>query len=345
MKFFILKETKTDIRKVLKPSILCKLKKKIENIEFVIQNDSFSEVSDDEYTKLGMQVSNQFAEVSVFIGLNEIESQNLIPNKSYFFLNEDLNHPEIKHFSDLQKFYGLVSTYTSFQAFGAKYELFKLPKIDSFSDKIALFYYLKRIVLPPIKIVVFGNSDFNAGSIEVMKTLKIKEVSIENFLTKNYSQAVFTICNDFQNETPINTSNCLKFSKVSDIFIFGNFDKKEKQTIFSKEILHDNNCKLKVIVDATNSKKTLECSLQNSSIENPFYGYLAIENKVVDVFHPAAIAVSTIKNWHWQLPNLVSEEIVLAFLEQIISAFLKEDKEGNSQKSSVTLNKKTSCGF
>jgi hypothetical protein len=77
------------------------------------------------------------------------------------------------------------------RGFGLKFGLFKLAKAETLSGKEELINHLKRLVLPPLKFVITGSGKVGGGIKEILDAMKIKEVSIENYLT-NYAQAVYT---------------------------------------------------------------------------------------------------------------------------------------------------------
>jgi hypothetical protein len=82
------------------------------------------------------------------------------------------------------RYAGIVGAYNSIRAFGIKFELFKLPKAETLSGKEALITHLKRLVLPPLKFVITGTGKVGNGAKEILDAIKIKEVSVENYLTK-----------------------------------------------------------------------------------------------------------------------------------------------------------------
>ena len=58
----------------------------------------------------------------------------------------------------------------------------------------------------------------------------------------------------------------------------------------------------------------------------------AIENKEVDVFHPAAIVVMAVDNLPCELPKDASEGFGEMFMEHVIPAFFDQDANGILKK-------------
>ena len=112
---------------------------------------------------------------------------------------------------------------------------------------------LKRQVLPPIKIVLTGHGKVAMGAKEILDGMKIKEVSIENYLSKNYSEPVYTQIDvidyykrkggqagekdNFYSHPTEYTSNFERFTKVTDIFMAGHFYGNDGPEILSNSML------------------------------------------------------------------------------------------------------------
>jgi alanine dehydrogenase len=381
MKFGIIRERKSipDRRVVFTPDELARLKQQHQKTSVKVESSDIRAFSDEEYRNMGIEVVNDISDCDVFFGVKEIPIENLIPNKSYFFFSHTLKkQPHNKKllqaileknidFYDHEtivdvhnhrligfgKYAGIVGTYNSFRAFGIKFELFKLPKAGLLSGKEDMIAHLKRLVLPPIKIVNTGTGKVGTGVKEILDAIKIKEVSIENYLTKNYTQPVYTQIDvldynirkdgqvldftDFFHNPTAYVSNFERFTKVSDIYISGHFHGNNAPDILTREMLKDKDCKLKVVGDIScDVNSSIACTLRSSTIADPLYGYLPSENKEVDVFHPAAIVVMAVDNLPCELPKDASEGFGEMFMEHVIPAFFNGDKDGILERAKMT---------
>lgn len=381
MKFGIIKERKNppDRRVVFSPDELARLKQLHRDVTVKVESSDIRVFTDLQYATMGIEVTNDISDCDVFFGVKEIPVEYLIPNKSYFFFSHSLkkqphnrkllqaileknidlyDHEAIvdahnRRLIGFGKYAGIVGTYNSIRAFGIKFELFKLPKAETLSGKEALITHLKRLILPPLKIVVTGTGKVGNGVKEVLDAMKIKEVSIENYLAKNYTQPVYTQIdaldynrrldgkdldfNDFFQNPQEYTSNFERFTKVSDIYITAHFNANEAPIILTRKMLHANDCKLKVVADIScDINGSIACSLRTSTIANPLYGYLPSENKEVDVFHPAAIVVMAVDNLPCELPKDASEGFGEMFMEHVIPAFFNGDKDGILERAKMT---------
>jgi alanine dehydrogenase len=390
MKFGIIKERKNppDKRVVFAPSDLLQIKRDYPSVEIKVESSDVRVFSDEEYTNLGIEVANDIADCDVFFGVKEVPVDALIPNKKYFFFSHtikkqphnkkllqaileknielydhetivDENHTRLIGFG---RYAGIVGVYNGFRAFGMKFELFNLPKAETLASQKALIEKLKRQVLPPIKMVLTGHGKAGKGAREMLLAMKIKEVSIENYLTKIYSEPVFTHLdaidynirkdgqvlsqNDFYKNPTEYISNFERFTQVSDIYFAAHFHANAAPTILSREMLQSNKCKIKIVADIScDVDGPIACTIRSSTIAEPFYGYLPSENKEVSYTHPGAIVVMAVDNLPCELPKDSSEGFGKMFIVHVIPAFFNHDKEGILQRAKMTENGKLTERF
>jgi alanine dehydrogenase len=381
MKFGILKERKNppDRRVVFTPNQLVTLKQLYKEIEFQVETSDSRIFTDAEYQDIGIEVSENISDCDVFFGVKEIPIEALIPNKSYFIFshtlkkqphNRKLLQAILEKNIDLYdyeaivnennhrligfgKYAGYVGVYNGIRAFGLKFELFKLPKVETLSDKEALITHLKRLVLPPLKFVVTGTGRVGQGVKEILDAIKVKQVTPENYLTKKYAQAVYTQIdvldynkridgkiidnNDFYKNPTAYISDFEKFTRVSDIYITGHFHANIAPVILTREMLLSKDCKIKVVADIScDVNSAIACTLRSSTINEPIYGYWPLENKEVDVFHPAAIVVMAVDNLPCELPKDASQGFGEQLLEHVIPSFFDDDKNGVLARAKMT---------
>lgn len=381
MKFGIIKERKNppDKRVVFAPDELTKLKQLYPEASVTVESSDIRIFSDLQYKSMGITVADDVSDCDVLFGVKEVPVDALIPNKSYFFfshtikkqpynkkllqaiLEKNINlydHETIvdehnRRLIGFGKYAGMVGVYNGIRAFGIKFELFKLPKAETLSGKEAMIMHLKRITLPPLKFVLTGTGKVGSGALEILKAIKIKEVTIDNYLTKNYTQSVYVQLDaleynkridgqkldftDFAEHPEAYTSDFEKFTKVSDIFIAGHFYGNNAPIILTQEMLNAKDCNIRVIADVScDVNGPIASTLRSSTIAEPLYGYLPSENKEVDVFHPAAIVVMAVDNLPCEIPKDASEGFGEQFLEHVIPAFFNGDKNGILERAKIT---------
>jgi hypothetical protein len=349
LKFGILKELTTisDRCVAFSPTLLKQLVSLYPQAKFIVESSATRVFTDDEYKTNGIEVRTTISDCDVFIGICPIPADQLIPNTTYLFaldlvenqLEKDkyqqlalekkctmYDYSSVIDTNSFQRTRGIVGAYNAFRAFGIKFELFKLPCVTTFLEQSSLITYLKRPVLPPLKITVVGTDKIASGVKVIMKAMKIKEVSKSDFLSKNYTQAVFTLIDN------LDSNDLEPLTKVSDIII-ADASINGKSVVLSQEILKANDSKLRVVADLNpDSYSSIACTLRQSTAEEPFYGYLPNENKEVEVFHSAAIVVVAVPSSGTEFPKEVSEDFGNQLMEQLMPAFFDQDTNGLLKK-------------
>lgn len=390
MKFGIIKERKNppDRRVVFAPNELAQLKQLYPEAKVAVESSDIRIFSDLQYKSLGIEVVDDLSDCAVLFGVKEVPVDNLLPNKEYFFFSHTIkkqpynrkllqaileknivlyDHETIvdaqnRRLIGFGKYAGMVGVYNGIRAFGIKFELFKLPKAETLAGKDALIAHLKRITLPPLKFVLTGTGKVGSGAKEILDAIKVKEITVENYLTKKYAQPVYVQLDvlqynkrkdgeildfkDFISHPGDYESDFEKFTKVSDIYFAGHFYDNEAPRILTREMLQSKDCQIKVVADIScDVNGPIACTLRSSTIAEPLYGYYPLEDKEVDVFHPAAIVVMAVDNLPCEIPKDASEGFGQQFLEHVIPAFFNGDKDGILARAKMTENGKLTPRF
>lgn len=381
MKFGIIREGKVppDKRAVFSPKMLREFADKYPQAEIVVQPSEIRIFKDEEYKAMGFELTEDMGSCDVLIGVKEVPLDMLIPEKKYFFFSHTIkkqphnrkllqaiidmdielfDHETIvdsdnKRLIGFGRYAGNVGAYNGFRAFGEKFDLFNLPKAETLSDKDALVSRLKRLVLPPVKIVLTGKGKVGMGAKEILDEVKIKQVSIEDFLTKSYDVPVYAQIDvldynkrkdgqrrdnmDFYNNPLEYVSDFERFTKVADIFMAGHFYGNNAPEILTQEMLKSKDNKVKVVADIScDVEGPVACTVRSSTIAEPFYGYHPSEGKEIDMHHPSAIVVMAVDNLPCELPKDATEGFGEMFLKHVIPAFYNNDKDGILQRARIT---------
>jgi len=391
MKFGIIKERKNppDRRVVFTPEELVRLKKEHPEATIKVESSDIRVFSDEQYSNLGIEVTTNMSDCDVLFGVKEIPVDALIPDKKYFFFSHTIkkqvhnrkllqaileknielyDHETIvdatnKRLIGFGRYAGIVGAYNGFRGFGIKYDLFTIPKAETLQSKEDLIIRLKRQILPNIKIVLTGHGKVGMGAKEILDGMKIKQVSVADFLAKNYSEPVYTQIdvldynkrsdgkividnNDFYKNPQAYTSDFERFSKVADIFMAGHFHGNDAPDILTREMLMAADCKIKVVADIScDVEGPIACTLKASTIADPFYGYLPFDDKEVSFTHPGSVMVMSVDNLPCELPKDASEGFGEMFMEHVIPAFFNDDKDGILNCAKMTENGKMTERF
>ncbi|WP_130734474.1 NAD(P)-dependent oxidoreductase [Flavobacterium sp. J27] len=381
MKFGIIKERKNppDRRVVFSPDELVNFKNQFPEAIIKIESSDIRIFPDNLYQEKDFEVTEDVSDCDVLFGVKEVPINSLIPNKDYFFFSHTIkkqpyNRKLLKAILDKNitlydhetivdeknarligfgRYAGIVGAYNGIRAFGIKFDLFNLAKAETLPDQKALIQRLRKHPLPYIKIVLTGSGKVAHGAKEMLDAMKIKQVSVENYLTKKYTEPVYTMIDvldynkrkdgqtldkyDFYNNPTEYESDFEKFADVSDMFIAGHFHGNNAPVILSKEMLQSHKCSIKVVADIScDIDGPVACTLRPSTIADPVYGYLAKEHKEVPLSHPAAIWVMAVDNLPCELPKDASEGFGEMFLKHVIPSFYNNDANGVLARAKVT---------
>lgn len=390
MKFGLLKERKTppDRRVVFTPEELLRLQSTFPEVALCVESSDIRVFADEQYQSLGFSVVEDITDCDVLFGVKEVPVEALIPNKKYFFFSHTIkkqpynrkllqavlennielyDHETIvdanqQRLIGFGRYAGIVGAYNGIRAFGIKYDLFTLAKAETLNSQEELITRLKRQILPNIKIVLTGHGKVGMGAKEMLDGMKIKQVAVEDFLTKNYSEPVYTQIDvmdynkradgtpsskaDFYANPSAYTSDFGRFSKVTDLFMAGHFHGNGAPDILTREMLQAPDNKIQVVADIScDVDGPIACTLKASTIAEPFFGYLPSEHKEVTYTHPASIMVMSVDNLPCELPKDASEGFGKMFMQHVIPAFFNGDKDGILQRAKVTENGKLTPKF
>lgn len=390
MKFGIIKERKSppDRRVVFSPEELVQLQNTFPTAELKVERSDIRVFPDEAYKEKGFEVSDDLSDCDVLLGVKEVPIEALLPNKKYFFFSHTIkkqpynrkllqaileknielyDHETIvdeknSRLIGFGRYAGIVGAYNGIRAFGLKYELFNIPKAETLPDQKALIERLRKNRLPNIKIVLTGRGKVAYGAKEMLDGMKLKEVSVEDYLTKSYDEPVYTFIDvhdynkrkdgaafdkkEFYTQPELYESNFERFAEVSDMLITGHFYGNNAPIILSREMLRSPKCQLKVVADVScDIDGPIACTLRPSTIAEPNYGYLPSEHREVAFNHPAAITVMAVDNLPCELPKDASEGFGEVFLARVIPAFFNNDADGILERAKITENGKLTPRF
>ncbi|MCF6295576.1 MAG: NAD(P)-dependent oxidoreductase [Flavobacteriaceae bacterium] len=390
MKFALIKERKNppDRRVVLSPQACQKIINDFPKAEIIVESSDIRVFKDEEYSNLGFQVSDDVSDADVMLGVKEVPIEVLIPNKKYFFFSHTIkkqpynrnllkailekniefyDHETIVNSDNLRLigfgyYAGVVGAYNGLRAYGLKFGDFNLPKAGTFKNRTELEAFLDTIKLPNIKIVLTGKGRVGNGAKEILDHLKIKEVSVEEYLSNEFNEAVYTQIdaldyneredgilldiNDFFNNAEDYKSTFMRFAKVSDLYIAGHFYGDGAPFLFTREDAKSKDFNIKVVADIScDIDGPVASTIRPSTIANPIYGYDPITETEVDYKSKNAIVVMAVDNLPCELPDNASRGFGDMFLEYVIPAFYNNDKDGVLERAKMTENGKLTSRF
>ena len=384
--FALIKERKNppDRRVVFSPSKLKDASKAFNDANFIVEASNIRIFKDQAYVDEGFTVTENVSEADVFLGVKEVPVSALIPSKKYFFFSHTIkeqpyNRALLRAILDKKielydhetivkenggrligfgRYAGLVGAYNGFRALGLRDTLFSLPKAEGLTDLNAMKTELDKITLPNIKIVLSGTGKVALGAKEILDHLKIKQVNVNDYLTTNYEEPVYTMIDvldyntridgkegnryEFYNDPTPYKSNFMRFAKVSNMFIAGHFYGNDAPFLFTRKDAKHPEFNIDLVSDIScDVDGPVASTLRASTIADPFYGYNPETEQEVPFNEKGAITVMAVDNLPCELPKDASEGFGEMFLKHVIPAFFNGDKDGVLQRAQMTTRKGT----
>lgn len=382
MKIGIIKEGKTppDKRVPLTPSQCALVTNKYPNVEVKVQKSPIRAFSDKKYIEAGLEVVDDISDCDVIMGVKEVNIDDLIPNKHFFFFshtikkqpyNRDLlravldkkiqltDYEVLTNEKGLRligfgRYAGIVGAYNGFLTYGKKHKKFDLKPAHQCEDRKEMEGEMSKIKLPDnFKLVMTGRGRVGQGAREIIKLLKLKEVSPDDFLTQEFDKPVFTQLNvshynerndgksfdmsEFFKSGQGHSSTFPRYLKAADMFIACHFYKDGSPYLFTREDLKSNDIRTRVVADIScDIDGPVASTIRPSTIADPIYGYDPKSEKETDFNEKDAIAVMAVDNLPCELPKDASEDFGNELIKHILPALLKNDPTGIIDRGSET---------
>ncbi len=385
MKFAIIKERKNppDRRVVFPPKMLIEMQEKFPEAQIVVEKSDIRFFTDEQYAKVGFLPVDDVSNCDVMIGVKEVPLDALIPNKKYFFFShtikkqpynrkllqtildkniEMFDHEVITKASGSRligfgRYAGIVGAYNGFIAYGKKHHTWSLPKAENVPDLAGMKTELDKITIPKMKICLTGNGKVAYGAQEILEHLNIKKVSVDDYLNKEFNEAVYCMLGildynkrkdgkkldkyDLYNNPEQYESDFMRFAKVTDYFIAGHFYGDGAPYLFTREDAKHPDFKIKLVADVScDIDGPVATTIRPSTIADPIYGYNPQTEQEVDFKEDNAIVVMAVDNLPCELPKDASEGFAEMFLKHVIPAFFNNDADGILERSRMTKNGK-----
>jgi len=370
MKIGVIREEKNppDKRTPFTPSSLKEIQDSFPSLSVCVASSSSRCYSDSEYSALGIEVVEDISVADVLFGVKEVPVPELISGKTYFFFshtmkkqpkNKELlqsvlvNSIRLVDYEALKneagervvafgRWAGIVGAYNAFWTYGKKTGLFDLRRAGECRDLEELKGELKKVVLPPIKIVVTGTGRVGKGVLEVLTILGIPQVSAADFLENAAETAVFVCLSsadysrrisdggysqaDFYAHPKGYESDFLKFAQVGEILIAAAYWDPNAPKLFELDDLKSVKFSISVIADITcDIDGSIPTTRRASTILAPVYD---VDRSTAEELPPFgrqdSISVMAIDNLPCELPREASAEFSRQLRHWVVPALEKE---------------------
>ena len=385
MKIGILREGKTppDKRVALSPAQCVQVQEQYPELELVVQPSPIRRFIDAEYLALGVNMQEDLSDCDVIIGVKEVPKKDLIPNKTYFYFShtikeqpynrglllkmidlnirmidyETLTNANGKRLIGFGRYAGIVGCYNGFLTYGKRTGAYTLKEANLCDDRKEMESEFSKIKLPAIKIIVTGSGRVGNGVLEVINGIGVKEVSKEDFLNKEFDQAVFVHLNTLDYNTRIDgaedskpdfyanpkeyRSDFMKYARLSEFFIAGHYYSADSPYLFTREDTKSADFKIRTVADVScDIDGPVASTVRPSTIADPIYGYNPLTESEDDFTKPGVIAVMAVDNLPCELPKDASEDFGQEMIKHILPCLLGDDTDGVISRATICENGK-----
>lgn len=379
--FALIKERKNppDRRVVLSPKKCKELIKAFPEADIIVESSDIRIFPDEAYIKEGIRVMDDVSHADVFLGVKEVPVEALIPNKKYFFFSHTIkeqpynrellreilrknirlfDHETIVNERDRRLigfgyYAGLVGAYNGFRMLGMRDGIFNLPKMEDLPNLKAAKKELDKINIPNMTFLLSGNGKVTQGAKEIIDHLKIKEVTVEDYLNRKYDEPVYCLIGvehynkridgtpfvkyDFYENPKKYESDFFRFAKVTDMFITGHFYGTDAPAFFTREDAKNPEFRISLVADIScDVDGPIASTIRPSTIAEPFYGYDPQTGKETDFDAENVISVMAVDNLPCELPDDASVGFGEEFAEEVFPAFFNGDKDQILNRAQIT---------
>src|SRR5690606_1823670 len=173
---------------------------------------------------------------------------------------------------------------------GKRYNKFSIRRAFDCFDINDLKLELRKVKLPPVKIILTGAGRVGKGAMETLDTAGIRKVGVYDFLSKTFDEPVYVQLgssdyyirregghfnrDEFHQHPERYDSTFLSFTKVADILMAGAFWNPKAPVLFTREEMCSPEFKIKIIADITcDVGGSIPSTTRASTIPEPLYDY------------------------------------------------------------------------
>ncbi|MFN3839076.1 MAG: NAD(P)-dependent oxidoreductase [Cyclobacteriaceae bacterium] len=380
----LIREGKTppDKRVPFTPFQAEEIEQRFPHVKVVVEESPIRCFQDREYRALDVEVAPDVADCDILMGIKEVPINRLIPNKTYLFFSHTIKKQPYnrKLLQEILKknirlidyevlkdklgnrlvafgrFAGLVGAYNGLWTYGKRYKKFDLKRAHQCFDVNDLKLELRKMKLPPIKIVLTGAGRVGKGAMETLDTAGIRKVSPADFLSKTFDEPVYVQLSsadyhvrkegghfnrdEFHREPERYTSTFLQFTRVADVLLAGAYWNPKAPVLFTRQDMLAPDFKIKVIADITcDIEGSIPSTLRASTIDEPLYDYHPASGKEMPPLSSEDhVTVMAVDNLPCELPRNASEEFGRDLLDKILQPLLVKDEEGIIARATITNN-------
>lgn len=336
-------------------------------VRIVVQPSPVRCFKNEEYVAHGIHLQEDLSDCDVLLGIKEVPVEQLVDGKTYLFFSHTMKkQPHNRHLLQaiLQKnirlidyealtdergerliafgFYaGIVGAHNALWTWSRRTGQFSLPRLCESHDYAEVLEVYEKLILPPLRIVLTGTGRVSTGAAKNLRDIGIQQVTPQEFLEKDFSEAVFTQIaaqdyvrhregrafdkKHFYAHGEEYVSAFAPYYRRADIFINGIFYDKKAPAFFTTEEMQRPDFQIKVIADITCDivpDSSVPSTIRASKIADPVFSFDPKTGQETPPYLPGSVDVMSIDNLPSELPRDASAFFGRQLLEKILPELL-----------------------
>lgn len=391
MKIGLVREGKIppDKRVPFTPLQVEEIEQRFSHVKVLCEKSEIRCFRDEEYQSLDIELTSNVKDCDILMGIKEVPIESLIDGKTYLFFSHTLKKQpynrkllqaalekkirliDYEALKDMQgnrlvafgRFAGIVGAYNGLWTFGKRYKKFSLRRAFECFDVNDLKLELRKVKLPPIKILLTGAGRVAKGAMETLDSARIRKVNIHDFLYRKFDEPVYIQLSsgdyhtrkegghfnreEFHHHPDRYSSHFIDFTKVADMLLAGAFWNPKAPVLFTKEEMQSADFRIRIIADITcDINGSIPSTQRASTIPDPIYDFDAQTNSIHRPFsNESFVSVMAVDNLPCELPRSASEEFGRDLIDRILRPLLVEDTEKIIERATITLDGKLTKHF
>jgi alanine dehydrogenase len=385
MKIGLIREGKVppDKRVPFTPLQTEEIEQRFPNTKVLCQQSEVRCFKDGEYQSLDIEVKSDVSECDILMGIKEVPIAQLIENKTYLFFSHTIKKQpynrellreiirkkirliDYEALKDKQgnrlvafgRYAGIVGAYNGLWTYGKRFSTYDLRRAFECYDVNDLKLELRKVKLPPVKIILTGAGRVGKGSMETLDSAGIRKVNPTDFLMKTFDEPVYVQLSssdyhvrkagghfnreEFHQYPDRYDSTFVDYTRVADILMAGAYWNPKAPVLFTREDMRSNDFKITVIADITcDIDGSVPSTKKASTIADPIYDYDPENDRVaLPLSNKKFVTVMAVDNLPCELPRSASEEFGKDLIDKVLPVLLTDpDQDDIIRRATITEN-------
>src|SRR5579859_755516 len=252
------------------------IEQRFPHVKIICEPSKIRCFKEEEYSNAGIAIGD-VSDCDILMGIKEVPVKNLIEGKTYLFFSHTMKKQpynrgllqeairkkirliDYEALKDSQgnrlvafgRFAGIVGAYNGLWVYGNRFKTYSLRRAFECFDINDLKLEIRKVELPPLKIILTGAGRVAKGAMETLDTAGIRKVNANDFLTQRFQEPVYVQLSsadyhihkegghfnreEFHQHPERYTADFAKFTRVGDILMAGAYWNPKAPRLFTLE--------------------------------------------------------------------------------------------------------------